>query len=190
MTETEEQELRGRILLTLAREALEEAFGKRPMRAGELAPWLEEEAATFVTLRRGGELRGCIGTLTPNRSLFEDVRKNARAAAFDDPRFPKLTVEELEEVEIGVSLLTRCESIDFASEEQLLNCLRPGIDGLVLEHGFHRGTFLPQVWNQLPEPRDFLRALKRKAGLEEDFWAEDVRVLRYTVEEWSEAENT
>jgi len=183
MSETDD---RGRLLLTLAREALEEAFSLRAMRTGELEPWLEEEAATFVTLRRAGKLRGCIGTLTPRRSLFEDVRKNARVAAFDDPRFPALTVGELEEIDIEVSLLSPVEPIDFDGEEDLLACLRPGVDGLVLEHGFHRGTFLPQVWDQLPEPRDFLRGLKRKAGLEKDFWAEDVRVSRYTVEEWEE----
>jgi AmmeMemoRadiSam system protein A len=177
---------RGRVLLALAREALEEKFGRRPMRAGDLEPWLEKQAATFVTLRKAGELRGCIGTLTPRRSLFEDVRENARSAAFNDPRFPELTVDELEEIEIDVSLLSPVEPIDFDSEEDLLEQLRPGVDGLVLEEGFHRGTFLPQVWDQLPKPRDFLRHLKRKAGLEKDFWSEDVKVSRYTVEEWGE----
>ena len=177
---------KGELLLRLAREALEESFRLHPRRSHEVEPWLEEIAATFVTLTRRGELRGCIGSLNPRRTLVEDVRTNARAAAFEDPRFKPLTLEELDEIEIEVSLLSPIEVLDVNSEEELLERLRPGVDGLVIEKGYHRGTFLPQVWQKLPDPRDFLHHLKRKAGLDPGFWPDGLRVSRYTVEEWRE----
>jgi len=184
---------RGEILLRLARRALEEVLdaatpepeGTDPKEAATEG-WLEEQGATFVTLTLDGKLRGCIGSLEPKRSLLEDVRRNARAAAFDDPRFAPLTVEELPEVTIEVSLLSPTEPIEVESEEDLLAALRPGVDGVVLESGFHRGTFLPQVWEQLPQAEDFVKHLKRKADLDADFWSPDMRVSRYTVTKWKE----
>lgn len=179
---------RGRVLLRLARRTLEEELGAASGPSPPSSPWLEEPAATFVTLRRGGELRGCIGTLNPHRSLREDVCHNARAAAFRDPRFPPLAAAELPELVIRVSVLSSLAEIEATSEEELLAGLRPGTDGLVFAAGPHRGTFLPEVWTGLPAPRDFLRQLRRKAGLAEDYWGSDVQVWRYTVDSWEEEE--
>ena len=138
--------------------------------------------ASFVTLHVDAQLHGCIGTLEARRPLVEDVAHNARAAAFEDPRFPALTAPEFERLHIHISVLGVPEPMQFESEEGLLRQLRPHVDGLILEEGPHRGTFLPSVWEQLPEAREFLRSLKRKAGLPADYWSERIRVQRYTVE--------
>jgi AmmeMemoRadiSam system protein A len=143
-----------------------------------------------VTLKLAGQLRGCIGSLSVQRSLLEDVRANARAAAFNDPRFPPLRFEELSTIRIEVSLLSTQERMAFSDEADALSQLRPGIDGIVLEHGRHRGTFLPQVWDSLPEPKSFLSELKRKAGLAPDTWDAEIRLSRYTVAKWAEADRT
>lgn len=177
---------RGTVLLSLARLALLEAFGETPSPPPEAA-WLDVPGATFVTLKIDGELRGCIGTLEAYRPLGEDIRGNALAAAFRDPRFPRLEAAELARVRLHVSLLSALEPLACSGEADLLGRLRPGVDGLVLEHEDHRGTFLPAVWRQLPGPRQFLRQLKRKAGLPPEFWAPGVRVSRYTVDSWAEA---
>lgn len=140
-----------------------------------------EPGAAFVTLTLDGRLRGCIGSLTAYRPLLDDVRSNARAAAFRDPRFSPLTREEFARVDVEVSVLTPAEPMSFSSEEHLLAQLIPHVDGLVLEASGRRGTFLPQVWDQLPDPRDFVAHLKRKAGLPETYWGPDVRVSRYRV---------
>jgi len=145
---------------------------------------LGEPGAAFVTLTRGAELRGCIGSLEARRALVEDVAENAYAAAFRDPRFPPLSEGERAELSIHISVLSPPEPVAFSSEEALLAGLRPGIDGLVLHEGARRGTFLPSVWENLPEPRDFLRHLKLKAGLPPDYWSDSIRVERYTVEEF------
>jgi len=178
---------RGSTLLALARSAIGESFGA-PGIAGVPATWLEEPGATFVTLTHRGELRGCIGSLIAERPLRQDVADNARAAAFRDPRFPPVTRSEFSSITVEVSLLSAMEPVEFESETHLLSLLRPGIDGLVLEHGWRRGTFLPQVWEQLPEPKAFLGHLKKKAGLPADFWARDIRVSRYTVSKWCETD--
>lgn len=178
---------RGTTLLALARGAIAEALGE-PAAAPEPAAWLDEPGATFVTLMQRGELRGCIGTLIAERPLREDVTANARAAAFRDPRFPSVTRQELAEVAVEVSLLSTLEPLSFDSEQQLLSLLRPGIDGVLLEHGRQRGTFLPQVWEQVPEAKDFLAHLKRKAGLPADFWAREIRISRYSVTKWRESD--
>lgn len=189
-----EQSRRGTVLLSLARQEIERVFGvSSGERPGELRepttdPWLAEPGATFVTLKLDGELHGCIGSVTPYRPLGEDLKHNACSAAFHDPRFEPLTAAQLPLVRIEVSLLSPVEPLKFESEEDLLSQLEPGVDGLVLESGLHRGTFLPQVWEQLPEPRDFLRHLKRKAGLEPGFWSPEIRVSRYTVAKWGEDE--
>jgi AmmeMemoRadiSam system protein A len=176
----------GRPLLALARGAIARELGVES--APESVPGhLEQVGATFVTLRSDGDLRGCIGTVDAWRPLADDVRANAVAAAFRDPRFPPLRRDELERVSIEVSLLHPGEALAAQDVESLAAALRPGIDGVVLECARHRATFLPQVWEQLPGAREFLRALKRKAGLAQDFWSSDVRVSRYTVEKFAEA---
>lgn len=183
---------KGRVLTALARAAIaRELTGSMQPDADALmasgSDWLVTPGASFVTLTRHGELRGCMGTLEAHRPLGEDVEANARAAAFGDPRFPPLSRNELDQVRVEVSLLSRAEPLRFTSEADALAQLRPGIDGLILEYGPRRATFLPQVWEQLPEPRLFLAQLKRKAGLETTFWAEGIQLSRYRVEKYQEA---
>ena len=177
----------GVTLLPIARAAIAQALG-RPDSAPEGASWLREQAATFVTLMANGRLRGCIGSLQAHRPLLADLQANAAAAALRDPRFPALTLAELDAVEVEVSLLSAPQPMQFASEADLLGQLRPGIDGLIFSSAGHRGTFLPQVWAQLPQPTEFLAQLKRKAGLAPDYWSADVQVQRYTVRKWTEAQ--
>jgi len=180
---------RGRVLLAIARQSLAEAFGLASGRAGADAhpePWLAEPGATFVTLRRNGLLRGCVGTLRAWRPLADDVRANARAAAFSDTRFPPLTRDEFAAVDLEISLLSTPEPVSVASEAEAVAVLRPGIDGVILEYRDHRSTFLPQVWEQLPDPRELLAHLKHKAGLSPTFWHPELRLWRYTVTKWEE----
>jgi len=177
---------KGSTLLKLARGEIAAKLGhERPALAE--SSWLAEPGASFVTLTRQGELRGCIGTLEAHRPLGLDVRENAVAAAFRDPRFMPLSLAEFEAIRVEVSLLSPSKPLVVASEEDALAALRPGIDGVVFEYGHYRSTFLPQVWEQLPKPDEFLAHLKRKAGLSMDFWAESVRLSRYTVSKWKEA---
>ena len=175
----------GEILLPIARAAIARELG-RALDAAENAPWLREPGATFVTLRQGERLRGCIGSLKARRPLLQDVKSNALAAAFSDPRFPPLGREELDVTRVEVSLLSPLESLRFTSEAHALEQLRPGVDGLVFEYGYHQSTFLPQVWEEIAEPADFLGTLKQKAGLPPDFWDVEVKLARYTVSKWSE----
>lgn len=176
---------RGHVLTRLARASIARALGE-PVAPPPHAEWLDAPGAAFVTLTRAGELCGCIGSLEARRSLKEDVEENARLAAFADPRFPPLSRGEFADTRIEVSVLSPAEPLAFSDEADALRQLRPGIDGVILEYGRHRATFLPQVWRQLPEPRDFLAHLKRKAGLPADFWHPDVRLYRYTVEKYEE----
>ena len=132
-------------------------------------------------------MRGCIGTLEAHRPLGLDVRENAVAAAFRDPRFTPLTRVEFDEIRVEVSVLSPSEVMVVASEEHALATLRPNVDGVVFEYRHYRSTFLPQVWEQLPEPAEFMAHLKRKAGLPMDFWADEVRLSRYTVSKWKES---
>ena len=170
-------------LLELARWSIEHGIQSgRKLRHQETDAELCYPAATFVTLNLNGELRGCIGSLAAHRNLTDDVVENAYSAAFRDPRFTPVTARELAQLEIHISILSPTEPLQFQNEADLLQQLRPGIDGLVLEAGHHRGTFLPQVWEQLPEPVDFLAHLKRKAGLPMSYWSPTLRVERYTVE--------
>jgi AmmeMemoRadiSam system protein A len=186
---------RGQLLLQLARQAIAAALGvpvARPPRQEQLAdPWLRAPGACFITLTRQGHLRGCIGSVRAARPLLDDVRANARAAALGDPRFPPLTAPELAATRIEVSLLsapTPLAATVLVAEEQALAALRPGIDGLILEYaGEAHATFLPQVWEVLPAPRDFLAQLKLKAGLPADFWSPEILLRRYTVVKWVEA---
>lgn len=179
---------RGEALLALARGAIAEALGVDPPGPdGPLAePWLAAPGAAFVTLTLDGRLRGCIGTVEPYRALATDVRANAVAAALDDPRFPPLAPEDLTQAHLSVSVLSPLEPVRWRTEAEAAAALRPGVDGVVLEIAGRRATFLPQVWDQLPDAGAFLRALKRKAGLPEDYWDGETRVFRYTVEKYGE----
>lgn len=176
----------GKALLAIARATISGALGK-PMQADESAPWLQEPGATFVTLTQQGQLRGCIGSLESHRSLLADIKANALAAALRDPRFPPLGADELDRTRVEVSLLSPLSPIAFSSEQDALAQLRPLEDGIVFEYGPYRATFLPQVWEQLPQPAEFMAHLKHKAGLSPDFWDKDVRLFRYTVSKWKES---
>jgi hypothetical protein len=178
-----------RTLLELARASIAHGLTHGcPIKAdpSRYAGDLQAERAAFVTLEKRGQLRGCIGHLEAIQPLVLDVAENAFAAAFRDPRFPPLTRPELEELAIEISVLSVALPLSFTSEEELLALLEPGRDGLILEAGAARGTFLPSVWESLPEPRDFLRHLKVKAGLRPDDWSDDIRVRRYRTESFSE----
>jgi AmmeMemoRadiSam system protein A len=177
----------GRVLLRIARGAIGERLGA-PAMPLPTHDALAEPGATFVTLRRDGALRGCIGSLEPRRRLGIDVHENAVGAAFRDPRFSPLRRPEFEAVVVEVSLLARSEPLRFSGEAELLAQLVPGRDGLVLEVGERRATFLPQVWEALPVPRDFIAALKQKAGLPQEFWSPALRARRYRVAKWSETD--
>ena len=146
---------------------------------------LQEHRATFVTLHKAGELRGCIGTLEPYQALICDVAEHAHQAAFADPRFPPVVSVEVEQLTIHVAVLSPPERLHFGSEQDLLRQLRPNIDGLILQEGRQRGTFLPAVWESLPEPEDFWRHLKQKAHLPMDYWSDTLQVWRYYTEEIS-----
>jgi AmmeMemoRadiSam system protein A len=148
---------------------------------------LLEQLACFVTLNLNGSLRGCIGHLEAVQPLVKDVVENAFSAAFHDPRFPQLTEPEMIGLEIDISILSPPHPMEFASEQDLLSQLRPGVDGLILKHGRHQGTFLPSVWSSLPDAESFLNQLKRKAGLESDFWSNDTLILRYTTDSFSDS---
>jgi AmmeMemoRadiSam system protein A len=178
---------RGKTLLAIARGAIARQLGI-PSPAFDETGWLNDPGATFITLTCAGALRGCIGSLEAGRPLHVDVQNNARAAAFSDPRFPPVSMREFHKIEVEVSLLSSLQPIAVESETHALMQLRPGIDGVLLEYGQRRGTFLPQVWDQLPEPHAFLAHLRQKAGLPADFWAEKIRLSRYTVTKWRESE--
>lgn len=174
-----------KILLGIARNSIEYGLTHgQPMKldAARFDPLLQENRASFVTLKREGKLRGCIGMLEASRPLVEDVAANAYSAAFEDPRFPPLDASEKDGLEIHVSVLSIPRQLSFSDENDLLAQLRPGKDGLILEDGRCRATFLPSVWEQLPDPRSFVAELKRKAGLQPDHWSDTLRAWRYTTE--------
>ena len=143
---------------------------------------LQQQRATFVTLNIEHQLRGCIGTLEAHQPLVIDVIQNSRSAAFYDPRFPALSKSEFPLLEIHISVLAVPEPIEFSSEQDLLEQIRPGIDGLILTAAGHRGTFLPSVWESLPRKEDFWLHLKNKAGLPQSYWDNTIKVERYTTE--------
>jgi AmmeMemoRadiSam system protein A len=177
----------GPVLTSLARWAIERRLG-RDFGARPEADFLGANGASFVTLTKAGQLRGCIGTLEAHRTLGEDVASNAQAAAFNDPRVPQVTVEEIGHLHIEVSILSAPTPMMVTSEQDALAQFRPGIDGVILQAGWHRATFLPQVWDDLPEPHTFLTHLKRKAGLSPRYWGDDVALSRYTVTAFHEEE--
>jgi AmmeMemoRadiSam system protein A len=175
----------GAVLLPLARASIARELGLAHGAADDL-PWLQGHGACFITVTQGGNLRGCIGTLRPHRALREDVKANAVAAAFRDPRFKPLTLEEYGGIAVEISVLSGLDPLRFADEQDALRQLRVGVDGVVFEYGHHTSTFLPQVWENLKEPAEFLNHLKYKAGLPPDFWHRDVKLMRYTVKKWRE----
>ena len=199
----------GRILLPIARAAITRALGQ-PGRTiestediddakdakdakdavgaegAEGAVWLQQPGACFVTLTQQHQLRGCIGSLEAYQSLLDDVESNAVAAALRDHRFKPLSRAELVLTQIEVSVLSPMQAMHFESEAQALAQLRPGVDGVVFQYGRYRSTFLPQVWEQLPDVHQFMAHLKQKAGLPLDFWHAGVQLLRYSVRKWQE----
>lgn len=177
----------GATLLLLARDAIGKEFGL-PARPYVDLPELNDAGAVFVTLKYRDALRGCIGSLTAYRPLLEDVRENAQRTAFADPRFLPLSFDELADTRIEVSLLSPPTQMNFRDEADALAQLRPGVDGVIFSTRGRRSTFLPQVWEELSEPQEFLAHLKQKAGLAPDYWSPDVVLERYQVQKWKEAE--
>lgn len=178
----------GQILVPLARREIAQALALPAPEIDQSLPRLQQHGATFVTLMQQHQLRGCMGSLQAYRPLLHDLKVNAHAAAFRDPRFSPLQVEELDETELEVSLLSAMQALQFHDELEAWSQLRAGQDGVVLEFGSYRSTFLPQVWEQLPEVDDFMARLKQKAGLPANFWHEEVRLYRYTVQKFRETD--
>jgi len=173
------------LLRRVARDAIEHTLQHGTPYSVDTARYpcpLREPGASFVTLKKRGKLRGCIGSLEARRPLVEDVLHNAHAAAFADPRFPPVSAQELPELTFHLSILTPAEPLQFTSETDLLRQIRPGIDGLILEDDLHRGTFLPAVWESLPDAVQFLQHLKQKAGLPVDYWSDTLKISRYTTD--------
>ncbi|MDJ0832688.1 MAG: AmmeMemoRadiSam system protein A [Gammaproteobacteria bacterium] len=176
------------LLLKLATDSIHNGleYGKPlPVDLVDFDAELRDQRATFVTLHKQGQLRGCIGSLRALRPLVEDVSENAYAAAFRDPRFNPLERSELDQLELSISILSPATAMSFDSEQDLLDQLRPGVDGLILKDGRRRGTFLPSVWEQLPEKQQFLQHLKLKAGLPIEYWSESIEISRYETESFS-----
>ncbi len=173
-------------LLSTARDSIQQGLlTGRPLVPGpqDHETELLKPGASFVTLEIEGRLRGCIGTLEPARPLLVDTAENAFRAAFRDPRFPPLEPDEFRQLDLHIAVLNPPESLSVSSEAELLAQLRPGVDGLTLRQGERRATFLPSVWAQLPEPRDFVHQLKRKGGWNPADWGPDMIAERYTVED-------
>ena len=183
-------DLDGSLLLRIARATLEQRLFARDGAASEPARpaqgWLLDPGATFVSLHKETELRGCVGSLDPVRALYDDVRHNAVAAALEDSRFPPLAAAELSEISIEVTLLSARERLGCHTEAEAIAVLRPGVDGVVLSYRGRRATFLPQVWENLPAAALFLGGLKEKAGLDRRFWDRSMVIERYTAQSWSE----
>lgn len=177
-------------LLRMAREAMEHAVrGEKlpPLDPSELSDNLREEGASFVTLTVRGQLRGCIGALEAYQPLADDVREHAVAAALEDPRFPRVREDELNRIQVEVSRLTRPVPLAYKDSDDLVSKLRPHVDGVILKDGFRRATFLPQVWEKIPDPSEFIGNLCYKMGAEGDLWRrKHLEVLVYQVEEFHE----
>lgn len=184
---TQEEKL---TLLNLARKSLEAGVRHLPLPTidpATLTPTLRTDGAAFVTLTVDGDLRGCIGALEPYQSLAEDVREHTVAAALEDYRFPQVKEKELAKIQIEISRLTLPKSLDYQNTGDLLAKLRPGVDGVILKDGFRRATFLPQVWEKIPDAADFLANLCYKMGAAPDTWKrKHLEVLVYQVEEFHE----
>ncbi len=178
------------LLLTIARQSLEAGVRRQPLpdlNTFPLTPLLKEPGASFVTLTVHGNLRGCIGALEPYQPLAEDVREHAVAAALDDYRFTPVQPKELPDIAIEVSRLTLPQPLVYQSSADLVRRLRPGIDGVILRDGMRRATFLPQVWEKIPDPATFLSYLCEKMGAPLNLWQrKKLEVLIYQVEEFHE----
>ncbi len=169
-------------LLQLARYSIKKAADHDRLsqpKPDDFSPALQQQAACFVTLTQDHELRGCIGSLEAHQSLVNDVVTNAQSAASRDPRFPHLTHNEVANTHIEISVLSPLEEINFNDENDLLNQIEPIDDGLVLQESYQRGTFLPLVWDKIPDKKQFLQQLKLKAGLPIDYWSDTLKVYRY-----------
>ncbi len=183
---------KGEILLEVARKAIATRLGVKADSSGNLEtrtddPVFKAKRGTFVTLKINDQLRGCIGNLVPEKPLIEGVRDNAANAAFHDPRFAPLSQDEFEKIQIEVSLLTEPQPLEYTDGQDLLGKIRPGVDGLIIRKGPHSATFLPQVWEQLPDKKEFLGHLCMKAGLPSDEWKKgDLQVLTYQVQNFEE----
>jgi hypothetical protein len=169
-------------LLNIARQSI--AYGlqnRRPLRVdiNACSRSLQSKCASFITLKLNRQLRGCIGALTAHQPLAKDVAEHAFAAAFKDSRFSPLSAAEQTQLDIHISILTPPENMHCVSEDELLQQLQPGIDGLIFTAGKHQATFLPSVWESLPTSQEFVQQLKLKAGLDKDFWSKDVQLQRY-----------
>ncbi len=176
------------VLLGIARRSIDTGIdGGHPtaLPDGDYAEALMKPRGNFVTLRSGPELRGCCGSVWPKRLLAEDVWRNAYASGWHDPRFPVLLRKDVAGINIEISVLSEPERLAATAEEQLLQVLRPGTDGLLLETDDRRVTYLPAVWQQLPAAVDFLLHLKRKAGWQDDYWSSSIRCYRYEVESFA-----
>ncbi len=177
-------------LLRLAREAMTlRVQGKKLPRLdlASLPEKLRENGASFITLTVRGALRGCIGALEPHQPLAEDVREHAAAAALEDPRFAPVSESELSAIQIEISRLTLPVPLEYTDADDLLSKLKPHVDGVILRDAFHRATFLPQVWEKIPDPVEFLNQLCWKMGLSENAWrTRHLDVLTYQVEEFHE----
>jgi AmmeMemoRadiSam system protein A len=177
----------GALLLQVARMVIGKKLGRKENIPSPEDTALQRRSGTFVTLKLEGQLRGCIGNLEPAGSIADGIQHNAINAAFHDYRFSPLTEEELDRVHIDISILTAATPLAYGDGADLLRKLRPGVDGVILSHGSARATFLPQVWEQLPQPEQFLGHLCRKAGLPEKTWRDShPEILVYQVQCFAE----
>jgi hypothetical protein len=183
----------GSLLLKLARQTILSELekgndGLAALKTKGASLVLKENRGTFVSLHKKGTLRGCIGNIEPVKTVFEGVKDNAKHAAFNDSRFSPLSYEELKDTTIEISILTRPQKLDYTDADDLMAKLRPGIDGVMIKKQYHGATFLPQVWQQLKEPGDFLMQLCMKAGLPSDEWKSgNLSVSIYQVQSFEEA---
>jgi len=180
----------GETLLDLAQASIRHGLQKGKLlavRSAGVPDVLVQPRSTFVTLRLGSALRGCIGSIKPQQPLAQDVNKNAFNAAFHDPRFPPLRSDEYPDLNIHISVLSDFESIDFLNQTELLSQIRKNRDGLLLEFGPHRSLLLPSVWKDLPDKQQFLQHLKMKAGLQAEFWSDQLKIQRFTTQSFSRA---
>ena len=179
-----------KLLLETARNAIQRELDKEekiPLVMDEYSPKLRENGACFITIKKKGVLRGCVGSIKAIQPLIQDVRERAIAAAFQDYRFPPLTPPELDEIRIEISRLTQPCKLNYQDPEDLINKLRPRIDGVILKDQTRRSTFLPQVWEQLPSPELFLNRLCTKMGLDQSAWrSAKLQVETYQVEKFQE----
>ncbi len=176
-------------LLELSRKSLRHIFKHNKEYypdENEVTEKLRQKQATFVTLTKDGKLRGCIGKLIAVLPLYKDIIKNTYSAAFSDPRFPQLSEAELKEIKIEISILSKPEKLEYKDYNDLLEKLQKSKPGVILEHGLYNGTFLPQVWEEIPDAKDFISRLTKKAGLNDDIWKERPKIFTYKVVKFRE----